>query len=127
MRKMSKKERYARLRDWVLFSTGNAPSNIEPEFKDLRLCDVLPFPIKSGIFEKLTAKQLELAGTPITAPPADALQLDIWDRIAIDAIETHRRYTSRWWRRFYLYWGNWRWPRRYDTYVINEFGKYFDG
>lgn len=114
-RKMTKKERMERLRDWVLFGTGDNPHGAKPKFKDVKLSDVLPFPFRSGIYEHMTQKQIELYSQNIDKvnPVCDYHEFDaVWDRAIKDAIEKHRRYNNRWWRRVYLYWGKWRWPRR---------------
>lgn len=114
-RKLTKREHLARVRDWVLFATDYNPNNIEAEYKNLKLGDVLPFPFRSGIFERMTEKQIELYASNLEKvnPARDFAAFDaVWNRAVQDAIEKHRRYNARWWRRFYFYWGNWCWPRR---------------
>jgi hypothetical protein len=103
--KISRRERLARLADWV----------IDPDGSKWKLNDVLPFPIRSGVFERMTKKDISRACTDLEHfnPIKNWQEFDaVWDRAAHDVLENSRRYNQRWWHRIYFYWGSFRWPKR---------------
>ena len=110
-RKMTNKERIECVREWVLFGTGYNPRGVKPKFDNLGLRDVLPFPIRSGIFERMTAAQIKNASQDlehINPIRAEAEFNAIWDRVAADILKKCR---PPWWRRLYVRWGKYRYPR----------------
>jgi hypothetical protein len=102
--KISKRERLRRLADWV----------IDPKGSQWKLNDVLPFPIRSGVFERMTQADIQKNCTDLENcnPIKDWQKFDaIWDRAAHDVLENTRKWQGQWWRRIYFHWGRFRWPK----------------
>jgi hypothetical protein len=107
-RKMTKAERIKRIAEWVIHCG---------EGQTLKLTDILPFPVKSGIFERMTQKQIQLRceNLELCNPRKNEADFNAtWDRAVDDAVAKYRN--ERWWyglwKRVYVYWGTWRWPKR---------------
>jgi hypothetical protein len=96
---MTTKERFARLAEYVIHCGESA----------YRLSDVLPFPIRSGIFERMhfrTARRMIDSGL---APQRDFHLFEAaWDKLAEEALLKSR---PPWYRRLHFKWGAFRWPK----------------
>ena len=97
--KRERLERLKRLANYVIY-WGES---------DFKLNEVLPFPIRSGIFSRLTKKQVGKYLTGGVSPNTDYQAFDtLWDRVAAETLHKMRK---RWWKRLYLRCGRYRWPR----------------